>query len=228
MSEGYYLSRKKSLLRSFDRATRWVMTPLVNRYGKEFCDSVVAEARREYEALIPHIPFIGGARNRWTSDLVESVQILALFRAMQARGRTSEETAGVLYEGMRTRLAHYPRLLFRLLGMLQFSPLFLRSLQRQALATQGRAYPDNFVAEVVMGDGKEFDWGIDFTECAIQKFYVAHNGLEFLPHVCKLDYLTGEALGLGLVRTKTLADGADRCNPRLKRGGESSSWSTSR
>lgn len=228
MSEGYYLSRKKSLLRSFDRATHWVTTPLANRYGKGFCDSVLAEARREYEALIPHIPFIGGTKNRWTSDLVESVQMLALFRAMQARGRTSEETASVLYEGMRMRLARYPRLLLRLLGRLQFSPVFLRALQRQALETQSRAYPDNFVAEVVMGDREKFDWGIDFTECAIQKLYVTHDGLEFLPHVCKLDYLTGAAFGLGLVRTKTLADGADRCNPRLKRGGESSAWSTSR
>ncbi len=220
MVEDYYLSRRKNLLRSFNRASRWVLASLVNRYGREFSNAIVEKARKEYEALIPQIPFIGGAQNRWTGDLVESVQILALFRAMKARGKTPRETADVIHEGMQIRLAQYPRFLLRLAGKLQFTRLFLNRLQRQAIETQKRAYPDNFVAEVVPGDGKDFDWGIDFTECAIHKFYKAQNAVEFLPYVCKLDYLTSTAFGLGLMRTMTLADGQERCNPRLKQGRE--------
>jgi hypothetical protein len=119
---------------------------------------------------------------------------------------------------MQIRLAQYPRFLLRLMGRLQFSRLFLNRLQREANETQKQVYPDDFVAEIVMGDGKEFDWGIDFTECAIHKFYKAQNAVELLPYVCKLDYLTSTAFGLGLVRTKTLASGDEKCNPRLKQG----------
>jgi hypothetical protein len=68
----------------------------------------------------------------------------------------------------------------------------------------------------VIGEGKESEWGIDFTECANHKFYTTQNAVEFLPYVCKLDTLTSTAFGLGLVRTMTLADGDERCNPRLK------------
>ena len=214
----HYLSRKKNLLRSFDRASRRIVASLVNRYDKEFSSVVVEKARKEYEALVPQIPFIGGAKNRWTADLIESVQILALFRAMSAYGKPLSETADVLYEGMQIRLAQYPRFLLRLMGRLQFSRLFLNRLQREANETQKQVYPDDFVAEIVMGDGKEFDWGIDFTECAIHKFYKAQNAVELLPYVCKLDYLTSTAFGLGLVRTKTLASGDEKCNPRLKQG----------
>ncbi len=218
MAENYYLSRKKNLLRSFDQASRWMMTPLANRYGKEFARAVAEQARKEYEALIPQTPFIGGAKNRWTSNLIESVQILALHRALQAQGRPLGETAEVLREAMQIRLAQYPGLLLRLIGRLQFSRLFLNGLRRQAHESQKRVYPDNFVADIVLGDGKEFDWGIDFTECAILKFYKAQNAAELLPYVCQVDYLTSAAFGLGLVRTKTLADGNEKCNSRLKRG----------
>jgi hypothetical protein len=135
MTEDYYLSRKKNLLRSFDRASKWVITPLVNRYGKEFSNAVAEKARKEYHALIPQIPFIGGAQNRWTADLVESVQILALFRAMNASGKTSNETADVIYQRMQIRLVQYPRFLLRLAGKLQFTRLFLNRLRRQAVET---------------------------------------------------------------------------------------------
>ena len=109
--------------------------PLANRFGKEFSNAVVETARWEYETLIPQIPFIGGAKNRWTSDLIESAQILALFRAMQVHGKTPGETAEVLYEGMQIRFAQYPRFLLRLKSRWQFSSLFIKTLQHQAAET---------------------------------------------------------------------------------------------
>jgi hypothetical protein len=220
MPENHYLAQKKSLMRSFQRAAKWVMPSLVKRYGEDMAMAVVQRASQEYEALLPEIPFIGGKANRWTADLLESAQILALFRATQAYGISLGETSEVLYEGMQRRLRSYPRFLLQLMGKMQFSRLFLKRLQQQATQTHQHTYPDNFVAEVVMGDGKEFDWGINFTACAIQKFYTAQNALEFLPYVCRLDYLTSAAFGIGLVRTETLANGDARCNPRLKQGRE--------
>jgi hypothetical protein len=68
------------------------------------------------------------------------------------------------HEGMRIRLAQYPRFLLRLMDRPQFSRLFLNWLQHRANETCQRAYPGDFVAEIVPGDGKEFDWGLDFTE----------------------------------------------------------------
>lgn len=220
MSENYYLSQKKSLMSSFHRVSKWVKTPLVKRYGEELSQALLQHARENYESLIPDIPFIGGKSNRWTADLLESVQILALFQAMQGYDIPPGEIAEVVSEGMQIRLAQYPCFLLRLIGRWQFSKLFLRTLERQADETHKYLYPNNFVAEVVIGDGKDFDWGIDFTECAIHKFYKAQNALEFLPYVCRLDYLTSAAFGIGLVRTKILANGDERCNPRLKQGRE--------
>ncbi len=218
MIENDDLSNKKRLLRSFDRAGTWLLAPLASHYGKEYSIAMGKKAREEYENLIPDIPYIGGAKNHWTSDLLESVQYLALYRALQSDDKPMNEIVAIRYEGMRIRLNQYPGFLLRLMGRVQFSSPFINRLKRLSEETQKQVYPDNFKAEIVMGDGKEFDWGIDFSECSIHKFYTAHQAQEFLPYVCKLDYITSAAFGLGLVRTKTIANGDDRCNPRLKWG----------
>ena len=68
------------------------------------------------------------------------------------------------------------------------------------------------------GDGRNFDYGVDYTECAICKFYHAEDADELVPYVCLLDYPVSKALGTGMARTTTLADGAERCDFRFKPG----------
>ena len=218
MSKTFFQSRHRKLLRTFDREASLVRTILAERYGGEFARTVLREARMEFETLIPVIPFIGGSRNPMQSDLIESVHLLAFHRVMKAHAKTAQETSAIIDRGIRLKLARYPRFLMRLVGKLQFSRIFLRRLQNLALESQKRKYPENFVFKILIGDGGEFDWGIDFTECAIQKFYESQNAGEFLPYICPNDFMTSEAFDLGMTRTKTLAEGAECCNPRLRRG----------
>jgi predicted ArsR family transcriptional regulator len=71
----------------------------------------------------------------------------------------------------------------------------------------------------VDGDGWEFDYGVDYIECASCKFLEAEGALELAPYVCAVDKPASELLGWGLTRTMTLADGADKCDFRFKKGG---------
>jgi hypothetical protein len=153
-----------------------------------------------------------------TSDLLESVQLLALLRTLKAYGKPPEELRDIVLAGIRTRLSRYPRWLLKLAGWRAFSKSFVRDLQKQGQASQRCQYPDGFVFEVVIGDGRDFDWGLDFSECGICKFYQAQHAAEFLPLVCPVDYAVSEALGYGLVRTQTLVEGDVCCNPRMKKG----------
>ncbi len=218
MNENHYVAHREKLMKGFDQASRWVMPALTRQYGAAVSQTLVRDARAEFESLLPGIPYIGGSKNRWTSELVESAQILALFHAMQRHGKTVDEAGEIIMHGMEARLASYPRWLLRVMGRLQFSRFFLNRLEREAQESQKREYPGNFVAQVVYpSGGDDFDWGIDFTECAIVRYYNAQGAAEYMPYLCRLDRLTSEAFGLGMMRTSTLAEGGDRCNPRLKR-----------
>jgi hypothetical protein len=90
----------------------------------------------------------------------------------------------------------------------------------QAGESQKRRYPGDWVFTFVEGDGQEFDYGLDFTECGICKYYHAQGADELTPYLCLMDGVVSKSFGLGLVRHKTLAEGADICDFRYKAGRE--------
>ena len=71
----------------------------------------------------------------------------------------------------------------------------------------------------VEGDGKTFDYGVDYLECAPCKFLQQQGAPELGPYLCVADVVYSEMLDWGLIRTQTLADGGDRFDFRFKKGG---------
>jgi len=201
-----------NLLADFDKACEAWRPLLSERYGEAFASEVLADARDRFGALIPHIPYIGGDENHLTHALVESVEILALFRAMEAAGKTPAETGKVLYDAI-LRLPPPPPIPPD--QLLSAAELMQRRRQR-AERSQERRYPADFVYEFVAGDGETFDYGYDFRECASEKFYRAQEALAFLPYYCLLDFPKSERGGLSLTRRGTLAEGCQKCDFRFK------------
>ncbi len=90
----------------------------------------------------------------------------------------------------------------------------------RSLDARSRGGPvGGWVARYVPGDGEEFDYGVDYTRCAIRELAVAAGAAEFAPYICLADVLGSDAFGWGLVRNETLAQGGARCDFRFKRGG---------
>ncbi len=136
MIENYYTSRKYKLMKAFDKSSKNIRLVLNKYYSHEFSENVLRQARKEYETLIPQVPYIGGSQNHMTNDLLESVQMLAFLRVLKAQGKTVVESCEIIYRAMEIRLSRYPRFLLRIIGRLQFTKMFTRRLQRQANESQ--------------------------------------------------------------------------------------------
>jgi hypothetical protein len=214
----YYVSRKRKLLKEFDRALDRMRGLFVSRYGED-SEAMLQEARKEYEALIPHLPYVGG-RQPFTQFLISTAWFLSMYRVLKRRGETVEKVGQLIYQASEAYLQAYPRFLRRFLGFTTFSPRYLRRLKKGALKSRERRYPGDYVYDYVAGDGRTFDYGVDYIECGPVKFLMAQGAPELAPYVCSTDILSSELLGWGLKRTTTLAGGAERCDFRFKRGGE--------
>ena len=216
---GYYeVPRARRLMRDYDRMARIAKPVLAPHFDPEYVDAVVKETSREFLRLIPHIPHIGGGQNPLSDNLEKSAMLLALHRVLKARGMTLEEIAEINYKIVETYIASMPRLATLLSGWWAFTWFYRRSLKKRAKESQLRLYPGDWVFDYVEGDGKKFDFGVDYTECEIVKFLRAQGAHELTKHLCPFDYLLSDAMGLGLVRTTTLAEGGKRCDFRFKRG----------
>jgi len=190
---------------------------LVERLGKAEAAAVTDEARREFDTLIPTIPFIGGRSNPLTWNLETSAMFLALYRALN-RHDIGPAEAGALFERMIDRwLGSFPGVLLRLAGLWRFTPWYLRSIRRRAEWSHQRRYPADFLYDFVPS-GARFDWGVDYTECAIVKYYGAQGATELVPYLCPIDFQMSRAFGLGLRRERTIASGDGVCDFRFRRG----------
>jgi hypothetical protein len=210
-------TRGRRLRSSFAAYANRLAPVLVERLGKAEAAAVIDDARVEFDALIPTIPFIGGRSNPLTWNLETSAMFLALYRALQRRG-IGPAAAGELFERMIDRwLGSFPGVLLRLAGQWRFTPWYLRSIRRRAEWSHQRTYPADFVYDFVPS-GPGFDWGVDYRECAIVKYYAAQGAAELVQYLCPIDLQMSRAFGLGLRRERTIAAGDGVCDFRFRRG----------
>jgi len=216
----YYTAQAGKLLRQLDRAARHYRPVLGAHLAGESPDEVIRESRREFERLLPAIPYIGGKGNSLTRILIGCTMSLALYRVLKERGQPVEEIGRIVVEIEESRFRAYSRFLMRLAGWYIHTPLGRRHLKRMMVEhSQEHAYPGGWVATFVEGDGRTFDFGIDYTECALLKFFGEQGAGEFTRYLCLIDYVQQRAMGAGFFRSTTLAEGGERCDFRWKRGG---------
>jgi hypothetical protein len=215
----YYWTHKDKLVRDLDDFARRLRPELTARCGPEKADRLHRDTLAAYEELIPQFPYIGGKENPLTTNLVQAGYGLALYRAVLAHGGTVEETGELSHLGIELQLHRIPAFLRHWMGRLKFSPRRVREMKKRAQLSQQRRYPGDWVWEVIEGDGRSFDVGINDTECGIDKFMRSQGAEGLTPYLCNTDYVLFRGLGMELVRTKTLAWGCDRCDFRIKRRG---------
>jgi len=182
--------------------------------------AIIQETRQEFERLIPEIPYIGGKANNLTQDLIDCTMLLALYQVLKREGFRIEEIGKIVIEMEQKRVHSYPRFVLKLLGKVIHSPLGKNRLKKAADKSQEGRYPGGWVSVYIEGDGEEFDFGIDYLECGLCKFYHQQGADEFTPYLCQFDYVQQSAMRAGFFRSMTLAEGAERCDFRWKRGGE--------
>ena len=219
MARRNYSSRKSSLMRSLSKDLARIRPELVKCYGEPEAKRLIGESRREYTGLIPDIPYIG-ERNVMLLFLLPAGRYRALYRTMRNHGYPAEEAKQVVYQMGEASIRAVPAVARWAIGKIWFAGWFRRRLQRGAAESQQGAYPDGYVFRYVEGDGRDFDYGVDYTQCAACNFLEAQEALELAPIACAVDKVASEALGWGLSRTTTLAEGHERCDFRFKKGGK--------
>jgi hypothetical protein len=219
MSHENYSHRWNQFIRSFDRLLARVKPSVISWLGEEQAEEFMRESRQEYEALIPRIPFIGNSLATLTF-YIPVTRYLAVYRALQKQGRTIEEAGRLIYlMGAEEALA-IPPLGRRVMEVLWFSSWLRKRIKKRTIKSQQRIYPADFVMNYVEGDGQEFDYGVDYIECANRKFLQAENAFEIAPYLCATDKPISELMGWGLYRRTTIADGSPICKFRFKKGGK--------
>lgn len=213
----YYIQRRQELLQDFDKSAWGWQGVLSQRYDRDLVEAILKTSRQQFISILPQIPYIGGDDNHLTGSLLGSVECLAFYFGMKAHGKGAAEAGKMLYDAVLAREVVPVSQPSHSTQLAREERMELR--RRRAERSQRREYEWDWVYEFVEGEGEAFDYGYNFSECTTQKFYQLHGAEAFLPFYCFLDFPKCELGGLGLTRTKTLAEGDQHCDFRFKEGG---------
>jgi hypothetical protein len=214
----YYTSQKAKLLRRFDKFSHRVRKSLTEQYDADFARRVVEETRLEFERILPELPYIGGIKNFYTPIIIVNGWIISLYRVMKSHGKTVEEVVKIYCAVADDYFKSFPHVLLRLGGRLAFVGIVQAIMKRQAAQSQKRLYPDDSVYTVVVGSGDDFDWGLEFSECAVIKLYEAQGAEELEPYCNFFDVIASRYMGMGIDADSTIGLGCETCTLVYKKG----------
>ena len=208
------------LLGDFDETARLVRRLLADRYGEQGADALYRAAREKYEEIIPQTPRIEDLRARAMNSFLRiTAQEIAVYKAVEERGGTAPEAWEICHEAIRLRMGGFPKWKRWLLRRLMHSGIVRRIARRREEKNEQPRFGD-FEVRYLSGDGSDFDFGVDYVRCGNLELAKRLGAEEFAPYVCMSDIALSNALGWGLIRTQTLADGCSHCDFRFKKNGE--------
>jgi hypothetical protein len=138
---------------------------------------------------------------------------------VEERGGTPAEAWEVCHEAIRLRMNGFPKWKRWLFRRLMYSGIVRRIARRREEKNEQLRFGD-FEVRYLTGDGSDFDIGVDYVRCGNLELAKKLGAEEFAPYVCMSDIALSNALGWGLIRTQTLADGCSHCDFRFQRDAE--------
>lgn len=209
---------RQQLLAAFDGIVEGAQQVWQAEVGDARAEWMADRARARYAELVPNLPDVGGDANLDAPFIPIAAWYVALYQPMRAAGMRAEDVGLLVYQLYQMELGRRPAADRQAEGDAWFGAANRQKLEHWAAWTQRRDYPGNWVATFVAGDGRHFDFGYDYSECGVVKYLRAQGVAELAPFVCLNDFSKSAALGTGLERHKTLAQGDDHCDFRFRRG----------
>jgi hypothetical protein len=219
-SDGYYMKMKPLLMSGIEKERAYYEKVLIQHITQPKTEQLLNEARTEFENLLLKLPYIGNETNVLAAGFVSAAWCLGFFRSLEREGLTLREIAKMMYEKMEHDAESKSPDKKRKLKEFYFSPAMRGAEVERSAESLSRKYPGDWVSEYVEGDGENFDFGINFTECAIHKFFKQHDALRYTPIFCLSDYATYRAFDIGFKRTQNIVLGASACEFRFKKDWE--------
>jgi len=204
--------------RAFERFLQSAAPLLAARHGEDFAEEVLAATRIEFEAVLPEVPDIGGLGNVFQPVMTVNGWIVALYRAMKARGKTAEDAIRICQHVFDGWFRMLPGFLLRAIGWAMLSTPARWYFESQARRSRKQNNPADFVWRVERDDTGGMS--LVFDECAVNKWYEAQDVRELAPFCNFADVTYSRLMGMGVDATETIGLGCDHCALRYRRGRE--------
>lgn len=218
MAVNWYMKNIEVHRKFFNSVNSFAEQELARMSSENFAKIVCQKAPEIFEQVLSVLPDIGGDENMASKNLLGVPLLVPYYQLARGEGLSAEDIGLIVYNALDIMTADIPQETTSKASEEFFRPERYEIIKEWAEWTDKREYPDNYVAVAVAGYEDEFDFGYNYTECAIMKVLKKMGYPELAPYACFQDYPLSRLDGRGLKRTKTLAWGDEVCDFRFKKG----------
>ena len=216
-NQDYYTREKRKHLKFCNSIIKVGKKALYAYRDKSFAEDFQKEVPKEFENLLPHIPYVGGMEP-WTKQLLLTTWFIAVYKWMKKKGEPIDATWKLCSDIVEIRLRKMPKILRMIIRKSIFSKKQKKIYAVQAEKSKKKIYPEGDVFNF-QNKHNHFDYTIEITECAKMTFAKKVGATEFMPYICLIDKLWAEVFEYGLTRKGTIADGFIKCDFNLVKQG---------
>lgn len=167
---------------------------------------------------LPFAPAMDTVSGPLAAYLKLSVLVLAMAKNLKNAGLDEDAIGKAIYATADRHFTLSPLKKF-LRSRLFFSALNVKAIRkREALTRRSEGGVNGFRLRYVPGNAKG-EFGVDYERCGIHEYFGRRGIPEYVKYCCLVDYAIMKNLGISFSRTKTIGNGADRCDFRFRKNG---------
>lgn len=200
---------------------KYFIRSLKANYPKEF-DIVIANTDKYYKHISTDTTFAKTSTNPLDKRLDFSSYFLALIKTLDEKGETFDTIRDICLETItdyvkpKNKLQEFFKRILPKLTNTWFGQTLIKAFHKRVSVNSNA---DGFIANIITDKQETFGlgYGIDILECGICKLFKKHNYQKYASILCEVDEITSGLAGLKLIRTGTIANGAEKCDFRFKK-----------
>ncbi|MEO6282370.1 MAG: L-2-amino-thiazoline-4-carboxylic acid hydrolase [Dyadobacter sp.] len=194
----------------------------IRKHFPENSDQLVAEMENHFSHISKDTRFAATSKNPIDRRLDFSAYFLALVQTLDELGENFEKIREICLEIVidyvkpKNKFQQFLKKLPPKLIGTRVAGLLLKVFSKRV---SQNANPDGFIANIITDKNETygFGYGVDIIECGICKLFKKHHYEKYAAILCEVDKVTSGLAGLDLIRTGTIANGADKCDFRFRR-----------
>ncbi|MCP4135830.1 MAG: L-2-amino-thiazoline-4-carboxylic acid hydrolase [bacterium] len=216
-TNNYYMKIKRKMMKEFNAMYKGTQKSLMLYFDKAKITELQLESNSEYINLFSQLPYLGGKKSNSTINLIMGAIILSIIIPLEKEGLTSHQIGKVIFDAFDGYFKSKPKVIRFLIGKIAATGFFISEMKKQNDKSLLRKYKEDFVVENIKATGQDFDFGYNYTECALHKLFINNNKSHYLQYVCLGDYAMFKSYGISFFRTQTIGNGAPICDFRFKK-----------
>ena len=225
VSKNYYEKTRPKMMKEFNLMFRVTQKLLIPYFDKNKIAELSEECKKHYINLFPELPYLGGNKSNSTINLIMGAIILSIIIPLEKEGLSKSQIGEIIFFTFDGYFKSKPLFIRYVIGKVASSRFFIHGLKKDIEKSLLRKYKEDFVLEHIKSTGQKFDFGYNYTECALHKLFTKKEKLQYLQYVCLGDYAMFKSYGIGFTRTQTIGNGAPICDFRFsKNTGTLSGW----